>query len=428
MKTNHRERDGLRLTASVLCLALAFFARAGVGATEPPSGVVNSSAYAEMDRLTEVLIHVRKHHVEEKTYREIVNGAIQGMLQSMDPHSAYLDPDAYRDMVDDTTGRYGGIGIEIGEKDGYLTVVAPKEDSPAFKAGLQSSDRIVEIDGENAVRMPLENAVKKLRGPKDTKVRLKIRRPGEEEERAFEIVRDDIEIASVKGTRIIGDDIGYIRITQFSLPTAEAVRQAVEELSGKGMKALVLDLRSNPGGLFRSAVNVAEKFLREGDVVVAMKGRVGVMEEIASKAGGDYHRLDLPLAVLVNGGTASAAEIVAGALQDHKRAVVIGETTFGKASVQSVIRTKSDPEAAIRLTTARYHTPSGKQIHQKGIEPDIRVPVSRQEWVRILRARPYVEDPERYAREDRQAHEKVVDPPLQRAVDLLQAMRILSGR
>lgn len=381
-------------------------------------------AYEEIERLTEVLLHIRKHYVEEQTYESIISGALQGMLQSLDPHSCFLEPDAFHDIQHETAGKFSGIGIHIGLKAGILTIIAPIEDTPGFRAGLQSGDRIVEIDGEKTQGITLRDAVKKLRGPKGTRVTLKIHRLHEDELREVEIIRDDIEVPSVKGDRIISDGIGYVRITQFAEPTACYLQEALDKLTKAGMDALVLDLRSNPGGLLRSAIEVSQKFLKKGKLIVTTKGRKGVHDPVAEKAYGDYHCVDLPMAVLVNGGTASASEIVAGALQDHKRAVIIGDTTFGKGSVQSVIRLKYDVESAIRLTIAYYYTPNGRKIHEKGIEPDIRVCVSPKEWQRIQAWRAQIESPDHFSAEDKERYQDVIDYQLQRAIDLLKAVKI----
>jgi carboxyl-terminal processing protease len=382
------------------------------------------SAYEQIEMLTEILMHIRKFYVEEKSYKDITAGALHGMLQSLDPHSDFLEAEAFQNMQDDTMGKFSGIGIQIGIRDGLLTVVAPIEDTPAFRAGLQARDRILAIDGEKTMNMTMNEAVKRLRGPKGTKVTISIARQGEDDIRDIEIVRDDIEVRSVKGVKILKDGIGYIRITQFAVPTAGMVQDALDKLAGQGMNALVLDLRHNPGGLLKTAIEITEKFLKKDDLIVTTRGRKGVSEPIENRAGGDKHYTDFPMVVLVDGGSASASEILAGALQDHKRAVLIGETTFGKGSVQSVIQLKPDGRAAIRLTTALYYTPSERQINDKGIEPDIPVHVSPQEWQKIQARRAHLEEPALFTDEEKKPYSDVVDPQLQRAIDLLQAVKI----
>jgi len=383
-----------------------------------------SSAYDHIELLTEALLRVRKHYVEEKSYKDITYGALHGMLHALDPHSAFMEPSEYEEMREGTQGRFGGIGVHIALRDGVLTIIAPIEDTPGFRAGLQSGDQVLAIDGEKTMGITLRDAVEKLRGPKGSKVTITVRSLNEEETRDIEITRDDIEVPSVKGAAIVRGGVGYIRLTQFAKPTADSLREAMNDLLAQGMDALILDLRGNPGGLLTSAKDVAELFLPKGSVVVATEGRAGMHDRTEIKAGGGYHYLDFPMAVLVNSGSASASEIVAGALQDHKRAVLLGDTTFGKGSVQSLIPL-SDGGAAIRLTVAYYYTPNGRLIHEKGIEPDVPVYLSPREWRDVLAARSYRENPEYHAdREEAEKYASVVDPQLERAVDLLQAVKI----
>jgi len=380
-------------------------------------------AYEQIEMLTEIMLHVRRFYVQDKSYKEITAGALHGMLQSLDPHSDFLEEEAFRDMQDDTMGKFSGIGIHIGQRDGLLTVIAPIEDTPAYRAGLQAKDKILAIDGQKTMNMSLTDAIKKLRGEKGTKVTVTIGRQGEDEPQDIEIVRDDIEMPSVKGVRILKNGIGYIRITQFAAPTADSVQEAVDKLTDQGMTALILDLRQNPGGLLKSAIEIGEKFLKKDDLIVTTRGRPGVSEPVENRAAGTKHYPELPMAILVNGGSASASEIVAGALQDHKRAMLIGETTYGKGSVQSVIPLKPNGKAAIRLTTALYYTPSGRQINDKGIEPDIPVHVLPQDWMKIQMRRAQVEEPDHFTDEEKKPYLDVVDPQLQRALDLLQAVK-----
>lgn len=398
-----------------------------IEATDEPAEDSIDDAYDQIQVLTEVMLHVKKHYVDEESYEKIIHGALHGMLQSLDPYSGFLEPQAYTSMQEDTAGKFSGIGIHVGMRHGLLTIIAPIEDTPGFRAGLQGGDRIVAIDGEKTLGMTLREAVKRMRGPKGDKVVLAIQRE-DEEPQDIEIVRDDIEVPSVKGARIIRDHVGYIRITQFAEPTAESLQVELEKLLADGMNSLVLDLRSNPGGLLKSAIDVAQKFLARGQVIVSTKGRAGVIEDMESRARGKYHYVDFPMTILINGGSASASEIVSGALKDHKRAVLVGENTFGKGSVQSVIRLQSDQNSAIRMTTARYYTPSGRQIHENGIEPDIIVPLTPDEWRRVVVHRAQIENPEHFTVEERQEYSDVVDPQLERALDLLQAIKIFKDK
>jgi len=384
------------------------------------------AAYDNIELLAEIMLHIRRHYVEEKTYKEITYGALHGMLRTLDAHSDFLEPEAYSDMQDDTAGKFSGIGIHIGIRDDALTVIAPIEDTPAFRAGLQSGDRIIEIEGVKTQGITLREAVKNLRGKKGTTVTMTVRSLHEPDPKEVSIVRDDITVPNVKGSRMLRDGVGYMRITQFAAPTGQLLQKALDELAAEGMEALVLDLRSNPGGLLKAAIDVAQKFLEPAQLIVSTKGRPGVHDEVQNKATGDYHNVDLPLAVLVNGGSASASEIVAGALQDHKRAIILGDTTFGKGSVQSVIRLFPSGESAIRLTTALYYTPGGRQIHDKGIEPDIRVYISPLEWRQVQIRRAHVENPDHFTEEEKAEYKDAVDHQLERAIDVLQAVRIFT--
>ncbi|MDP6491016.1 MAG: S41 family peptidase [Kiritimatiellia bacterium] len=402
-------------------------AEAAEGAADEPVDE-REVAYDNMELMAETIMHIRKHYVEEKTFEDIAYGALHGMLRGMDPHSDFLEPTAYEGLKEDTRGTFSGIGIHIGIRHGILTVIAPIEGTPAYRAGLLSGDRIVEIEGESTVGESLREAVGKLRGERGSGVTIKILREGEDEALKITIVRDDIEVSSVKGSRMLTRRTGYIRITQFAEPTAGLLQEALEQLLDDGMEALVLDLRSNPGGLLRSAVAVAEKFIEEGDVVVSTRGRANHGEQIVTRAKGALHYTDLDVAVLVNGGSASASEIVAGCLQDHGRAVLVGQRTFGKGSVQSVIRLRSNAEAAIRLTTAHYYTPSDRLIHNKGIEPDISIPVPPKEWRRVLVRRAHVETPDLFKPEEIAEYEDADDRPMQRAIDMLEAVLIFEDR
>jgi carboxyl-terminal processing protease len=381
-------------------------------------------AYDEIELLTEVMLLVKKNYVDEKTYKEIVNGALHGMLQALDPHSSFLDPAAYKDILEETSGTYSGIGITIGMKDGILTVIAPIEDTPAFRAGLQAGDKILKINSEKTTGMDLKDAVKRLKGPRGSEVAVTVLGLADDKPREVKIVRDNIEMPVIKGTRIIRDGVGYIRITQFTDPTGQLLQDALDKLSAQGMNALVLDLRNNPGGLLRAAIDVSQRFLERGQLIVTTKGREGVYDKMEARAGGDRHSTGFPVAVLINGGSASASEIVAGALHDQKRAVLVGDTTFGKGSVQSILPLKSATNTAIRLTMALYYTPSGKQINDKGIEPDVPVPLLADEWRKVQMKRVQIENPAQFSDEEKKQYNDVVDRQLERAVDLLQALKV----
>jgi len=414
-----------------LCLCSALRADEGGLPTNLPSADIEvgdeGSAYQKIELLTEILMQVKRNYVEDRKYSDIVNGAIHGMLQSLDPHSDYLEPKAYTEMQEDTRGTYGGVGIHIGVRNDVLTVIAPIEDTPAFKAGMLAGDRIIAVDEEKTRKMNLSDAVDRIRGKKGTTVVLTVVREGESEPLDFNLKRGYIELASVKGAKMIRETIGYIRITQFSAPTADALQRALDDLFAQDMQGLVLDLRNNPGGLVRSAVSVAQKFLKDGELIVTTKGRKYKKGTIEQRAGGDVHYLDMPIVVLVNEGSASAAEIVAGALQDQGRAVLLGETTYGKGSVQSIVPLRSEKGSAIRMTTAKYYTPSDKVIHGRGIEPDIFVYVPPVEWSGVQRRRAHMENAKLYSDEEKKRYADMRDRQLERAADLIEALMVFDG-
>jgi len=388
-------------------------------------------AYEKISLFTRVLEQVREHYVdEEKTsYENLIYSALRGMLQSLDPHSQFMDAESYEDMKDDTAGQFGGLGIVISIKDSVLTIIAPMEDTPGFRAGLLAGDKIIEIDGKSTEGLSLPDAVKKLRGAPGTKVAIKILRPKTQDIKVVEVERAEIKVASVKDAHIMEDGIAYLRITQFNEPTATALQEALDKLTAEGMKALVLDLRNNPGGLLSSAIEVSQKFVKRNDSIVSTQGRDESQHQVF-KGKGRQHYLDFPMAILVNGGSASASEIVAGALQDHKRAILVGEKTFGKGSVQSVLPMEGG--TALRLTTAKYYTPSKRMIHDRGIEPDIVVPMSPEDWrkIRLDHAKAEnggIDDDAAEEEGDVQvtgdsSKDEVIDVQLQRAIDVLKGV------
>lgn len=324
-------------------------------------------AYKRIRTFVEVLALVKKNYVEEVDDKELVYGAIRGMLNSLDPHSSFMSPDSYHEMQIETKGEFGGLGIQIGIKNKILTIIAPIEDTPAFRAGIEAGDKIAKIDGESTKDITIFEAVKKLRGPKGTSVTITIVRNGLQKPMDITIIRDIIKTKSVKH-KIIDDEIGYIRLLQFQEKTAQDLEKALVEISKtEGITGLVLDLRNNPGGLLNAAVDVSNKFLPANKLVVYIKGRDGDRNEYKTKNGTKPY--DYPMVVLVNGGSASASEIVAGALQDWGRAVVLGTKTFGKGSVQTIMGLNDG--SGLRLTTARYYTPKDRSIQSTGIEPDI---------------------------------------------------------
>src|SRR5579862_5558014 len=332
---------------------------------------LSNDTYQELDTFASVLAIVQKNYVEPVTTKKLIDGAISGMLASLDPHSAYLTPDLYRDLEVETRGSFGGLGIEITIKNGALTVVAPIEDTPAYHAGIKAGDQIIKIDDDFTKDMSLTDAVKRMRGPKGSKIKLTLHRNGVPELFTVSLARDVIRIQSVKA-RMLPEGYGYIRVTTFQENTGEGVEKAIDDFESKNhgkVKGLVFDLRDNPGGLLNQAVKVSDDFL-DGGLIVYTQGREeNQQQKYFSHKKKDF--TDYPMVVLVNGGSASASEIVAGALQDQKRAVILGTQTFGKGSVQTIL--PLDDHSALRLTTARYYTPTGRSIQAVGITPDVDV-------------------------------------------------------
>lgn len=352
----------LRSVALSLMLAIASGARSEESVT---------NAYDALALFTKVLENVHRSYVDEEDagYDQLIRHALAGMLQELDPYSQFLNEESYKCMKDDTSGHFGGIGIVISMKSGLLTVVSPMEDTPGFRAGILSGDIIIEVDGEETREMSLSESVKLMRGEPGTEVIIKTVRPSTHETKEITIIREEINVASVKDAELLENQIGYVRITQFNAPTGEKLKTEIQTLVDEGLEALVIDLRGNPGGLLTAAAEVAELFLPKGEMIVFTQGRTQGNQRQVFKSSGGAHWLDFPIAILVNGGSASASEIVAGALQDHKRAVLVGEKTFGKGSVQSILPLQDG--SAVKLTTAKYYTPSERVIHDKGIEPDI---------------------------------------------------------
>ncbi len=353
----------LIITAAVIGVLVAALA---VGVVS--SQIVNAQGtYEDLRSFVDVLNVIKKNYVDEVKTKDLVSGAIKGMLSSLDPHSGYMSPEAFKEFQVETKGEFGGLGIQISMKDGILTVIAPIDDTPAYKAGIKAGDKILKIDGESTKSMSIQDAVSKMRGPKGKPVTLNVFREGWTEPKDFPIVRDIIKIKSVK-SKMLKDDIGYVKLTQFQEMTSEDLAKALKDLKEKGMKSIILDLRNDPGGLLNSAVDVAGQFLPPKRLVVYIKGRTGDKIEYLTE-GDDPSYTDLPMVVLVNQGSASASEIVAGALKDWNRAVIVGVQTFGKGSVQTLIPLSDG--AGLRLTTAKYYTPSGVSIQNVGITPDI---------------------------------------------------------
>ena len=369
----------MRKTSLVFLGALAGAALT-VLATQPHLAIVGSSAkaaasdtYRQLNLFGDVFERVRADYVEKPDDSKLVESAINGMLAGLDPHSSYMDPKSFRDMQVQTRGEFGGLGIEVTMEDGLVKVVAPIDDTPAAKAGVMANDIITKLDDEQVQGLTLNQAVEKMRGPVNTKIKLTIMRKGSDKPIDVTIVRDVIRVKSVRSHNE-GEDVGYIRISQFNEQTTDGLKKAISDLTNQlgaeKIKGFVIDLRNNPGGLLDQAISVSDAFLDKGEIV-STRGRNAEETQRFNARPGDLTK-GRPLIVLINGGSASASEIVAGALQDHKRATLVGTRSFGKGSVQTIIPLGAG-NGALRLTTARYFTPSGRSIQAKGITPDIEV-------------------------------------------------------
>lgn len=415
------------------------FCVTGPGGLVRPGFAEDQQTYENLELFTDVLSLVRTSYVEDTDTTTLIRGALRGMLATLDPHSNFLTPELYQEMQADTHGEFGGLGIEVTIKDEALVVVAPIADTPADRAGIRAGDRIVEISGRPTRDMDMMEAVRLMRGPQGEAVTLTIQRPGSGEEQTLTIVRAIIQLQSVK-SRLLGNDYGYVRITQFQERTGGDLQRHLDELAGQsanGLQGLVLDLRNNPGGLLEQAVEVADLFLEEG-LIVYTEGRKNEAQ-MSFSASAENTQQPYPLVILINGGSASAAEIVAGALQDHRRGVIIGEQSFGKGSVQTIIPLGEG--SALRLTTARYFTPQGRSIQARGITPDIPVPrlapptmAGNDQPVRekdlqnhFEQERVKPDEPDAGADDSAQTANLPEDYQLRRALELLKGYRILES-
>ena len=413
---------------SATFITMAVFAGLAMPSLTTAQTQNSEETYRQLSLFGDVFQRVRSDYVEEIEDKELIEAAINGMLTSLDPHSSFLPDDSFKKMQVQTTGRFGGLGIEVTMDSGFVKVVSPIDDTPAAQAGLQPEDYIIAVNGETVLGLSLNEAVEQLRGPIGSQVTITVQR-GQDEPFDVNIIRDEIKIRSVRST--LFEDVGYIRITTFSEQTTPGLLDAVDELRSQadedGLAGLVLDLRNNPGGLLAEAIKVSDAFLEEGEIV-STRGRSGEDISHAYARPGDI-AAGLPVVVLINSGSASASEIVAGALKDHKRAILMGNRSFGKGSVQSVIPMPGF--GAMRLTTARYYTPSGVSIQAKGITPDIEVELARIETVdtgigREEDLRGALDSSDNGSAEDSAEafDQSKVDYQLARAIDLLRGMRV----
>jgi len=352
-----------KLSLAILSVCLSVHA----AAEAVQDDLVQPLPLEELRRFSEVFDRIKNAYVEPVDDAKVLEDAIRGMIAGLDPHSSYLEPDAFEELQEHTSGEFGGVGIEISQDDGFIRVIAPIDDTPAEKAGIKSGDLITRLDGEPIQNMGIDEAINRMRGEPGTSIVLTIVRKGEDKPREIKVVLAIIHVASVK-QRMLGEDFGYLRITQFQSNTGADLKKAMAKLeANQALKGLVLDLRNNPGGVLQAAVDVVDAFISEGKIVYT-EGRLKSADTsfMASK---DTVIGDIPVVVLINGGSASASEIVAGALQDHKRAVIMGTGSFGKGSVQTILPLAE--KRALKLTTARYFTPSGRSIQAQGILPDV---------------------------------------------------------
>ena len=396
----------------------------------PSQAPADDAGYTSLSVFTRALELIRQDYVDEKkiSFHDLTYGAMRGMLGALDPHSQFMDPGDFKGMQDDTKSQFGGLGVVVSAKDGNLVIVSPMEDMPGFKAGLLPGDQILKIDGASAEKMELNDAVTKLRGDPGQKVTLTILRPATREIKDFTMERAIIKVPSVKEAHILGPEIaadykvGYLRITQFNEPTAADLGKRLDELEAQGMQALIIDLRYNPGGLLNSAVDVCGQFVPPHTLVVSTEGRMPSQKRNywTSDTGKDHPAY--PIAILINGSSASGAEIVAGALKDLGRAILVGETTFGKGSVQSVMQLPDG--SALRLTTAKYYTPSHQVIHEHGVTPNIEATLTAEEERLLMLSR----REDLLSEDDKKDLAGFRDPQLDRAVDALKGVMIYAER
>src|SRR3954470_24778744 len=418
-----------RIVIIPLWLACVLFgATPGVFAQEvQPPKAEEHNGYSQIAIFAKALELVRQDYVDENktSYHDLVTAAMKGMLSSLDPHSQFMDPNDFRDMQDDTRSRFNGLGIEVSMKNGLPTVVTAMEDTPAAKAGILSGDQILRINGISTDRMDLQDAINVLRGPAGAKVSMTLLRPSMKEIKEYTLQRAEIKIQSVKGERLLPAEltgpfrIGYIRLIQLNEPTADEISKAVHDLQKQGMQALILDLRNNPGGLLNSAVDVCAQFLPPNTKVVSTQGRAASQQRDYATSPTTKERPQFPLAVLVNEGSASGAEIVSGALKDLHRAIVVGETTFGKGSVQNVMQLPDG--SALRFTTAKYYTPGKQVIQGNGVTPNIRVPMSVEQERQLFAAR---SSGDTIKPDEDKNFIKSTDPQMLRAIDALKGVMI----
>src|SRR5881394_1552637 len=386
----------------------------------------DDSGYSQIAIFAKAVQLIRQDYVDgnKTSYHDLITAALKGMLGSLDPHSQFMDPSVFRDMQEDTRSRFNGLGIEVAIKNGLPTIVTPMEDTPAAKAGILSGDQILKINGTSTEKMDLQDVINHLRGSPGQKILLTLIRPSTKEVRDYPLERAEIKVQSVKGAKLLDPEltgsfkIAYVRLIQFNEPTADELSKALDDLQKQGMQALVLDLRNNPGGLLNSAVDVCAQFVPPNTKVVSTQGRVASQQHDYSTSGAKKERPNFPMVLLVNEGSASGAEIVAGALKDLHRAILVGETTFGKGSVQNVMQLPDG--SAVRFTTAKYYTPSRQVIQGNGVTPNIRVPMTAEQERALFTFR----NADNVKPDEEKNIIKAKDPQTLRAIDALKGVMI----
>jgi len=403
----------------ICCIFLGLSLGVGLCAKEK-SVNQKEKLYESLELFTDSISIINSGFVDEIDSKDLIYGALKGMLSSLDPYSQFLDPETYKEMKITTEGEFGGLGIEISIRDNLLTIISPISGTPAHKAGIKAADKILKIDDESTKDITLMDAVKKMRGEPGTQITLTILREGENRLLEIDIVRDIIKIESIRETKIIKDKIGYMQIAEFQEHTKDDLGKAFKKLEAKGMNGLILDLRNNPGGLLDVAVDVADFFLPKGELIVSTKGK-NSSQNLIFKSRTTPARLDYPMVILINEGSASGSEILAGALRDNKRALLLGSKTFGKGSVQTIIPLSDG--SAVRLTTSKYYLPKGESIHEEGIMPDIEVDeteyVTKKREVDVFEQNGEVKDEIDEAKEPEE-----YDIQLERAIDLIEGIMV----
>ncbi|MBI1979193.1 MAG: S41 family peptidase [Elusimicrobia bacterium] len=424
MKKNHGKK--ILLISSFFLGFLGTFAFQKLSSAQAETANVDKTL-ENLQILVEVFDYIQQNYVTEKDTKNLIYGAAHGMVRTLDPFSQFLEPEPHKEMQTETEGQFGGLGIRIEIRNDWLTVMTPIPDTPAYRAGLLPGDKIVKIEGEWTQGISLQDAVRKLRGQPGTQVKISIVHDGSKEPQDITLTREVIKIESTR-SRMLEDKIGYVQLLEFTAKTDADMNRTLTRLSNDGMDALVLDLRNNPGGLLNSAVNVSKTFLDNQKLIVYTEGRKTNRVEYKSDVKASFAKI--PMVILVNGGSASGSEIVAGAMQDHHRALIVGTTTFGKASVQSVIPLSDG--SGLRLTTAKYYTPAGRAIQRDektgkgGIVPDILIEVTRETEIKLRRQQEEIYAKDRTPQSVIKKEEQVDDLALKRAVEFLKARRILN--